>query len=247
MIILIAPAIAALLPALIATIGGSILSRGQSQGDIRRQNAYNHPVNQVRRLREAGLPFAAMGTNQTGNQSALPETNKGIQETGQAIGNFISTRLQQKQIELIDSQIRKTDEEAQGQGIDNQLKTIDPMFGQPVSYGARMARLDIETRQIQKEILEHQREITYIDRQVKESLHKTGQLTDEIKNRVLLQFRQLKAYDQTYTTNEMKIKAERTLIEQLEKGGMSVEEAFIHLLMSGGIRNFVPMQPGGDK
>lgn len=123
MIILIAPAIAALLPALVAAIAGGLAQRGGSLADIRRSNLYNHPVNQVRRLREAGLPMAAMGNNISNTQSQLPDSNDlGVGMAAGKLSEYITTRLQQKQLELIEEQIRKTKAEAEGAWKDAGLK-----------------------------------------------------------------------------------------------------------------------------
>jgi len=86
--------------------GLSQLERAQSRGDIARQNAYNSPLQQIARLREAGLPNAALlnGT-QAGNQSALPQTNK-------SLGNFITTQTQLKQLEILKAEIRLKNAEA---------------------------------------------------------------------------------------------------------------------------------------
>lgn len=86
--------------AILSTLG----SRAISQGDIGRQNAYNHPINQVRRVRDAGLPMAFLSGGQAGNQSALPESIG--KELPGNISAFITTQMQQKQMKLVEEEIR---------------------------------------------------------------------------------------------------------------------------------------------
>lgn len=94
--------IAAALAALSA--GGSIWNREQSKGDIARQNEYNSPVNQLARVREAGLPMAYLtGGGQGGNQSALPQTS-GKDITGN-IGSYVTTQMQLKQLEILKAEV----------------------------------------------------------------------------------------------------------------------------------------------
>lgn len=100
----IGPLLTTLAP-LAAQFAAGQIQRAQSQGDIARQNAYNSPAQQVARLREAGLPFAAYEKGQSGNQSAIPETNK-------SLGGFITTQTQLKQLEILKAEIRLKNAEA---------------------------------------------------------------------------------------------------------------------------------------
>lgn len=157
------------------SIGSSIFNREQSKRDIDRQNAYNSPIQQVARLKEAGLPMAALTDGHAGSQSALPQTSgQGIKD---ALGSFITTQLQKKQIELMEAQIRKTNEEAQGQANKNQIDMLDPLAGTPVSSMARMARLDFEMKQIQKEMMSRSKDIQELDYKVQKELTDDGTIT----------------------------------------------------------------------
>lgn len=109
MVYLIAPWLALALPGIIGA-AGSIIGRAQSRGDIARQNAYNSPANQVKRLREAGLPMAALEGGQAGTQSALPETSG--EKIGESIGNYMTTSTQQLQLKLLQEEIRLKSTEA---------------------------------------------------------------------------------------------------------------------------------------
>lgn len=106
------PLLATAIPAVSEAIG-AMINRGQSRRDIERQNEYNSPINQVRRLNEAGLPMSAMTGNITGNQSALPQTSgTGVAGAGGKIASYITTAIQQQQLELLVAQTKKENAEA---------------------------------------------------------------------------------------------------------------------------------------
>lgn len=243
-----------LIPAAIAAASGvgNFISgaqrRQQQQHDIAEQNKYNSPAEQLKRLREAGLPYGAFESGQAGTQSALPEANAALNNFGsESLTNFMTTHLQLKQIELLDAQIKNTQEEAQGKAIDNQVKQLDPFAGEPVSYAARKAKLEVQMQQLQYDMSANRYEMEKIDYEVKKSLNSTGHLTGEVRQRVANMWWSMKSIQQAYRNTENATKAFNVMIEQLEKGGMSVGEAFIHSLMTGGIRNFTPMNfYGGD-
>lgn len=91
-----------------APILGGLADRLLSQGAINRQNKYNHPLQQVRRLREAGLPMAAMSGSNTGNQASLPESA----QLGGKIQQGIATSQQLEQIKLIKAETRSKNAQA---------------------------------------------------------------------------------------------------------------------------------------
>lgn len=102
--------LAAWLPAAIGAVG-AMIGRKQSQGDIARQNAYNSPAQQVKRLREAGLPIAAMEGGYAGEQSQLPETSG--REIGGNIASYITTQTQLQQLKILEEEWRLKRTEAE--------------------------------------------------------------------------------------------------------------------------------------
>lgn len=117
--------LAALIPLVTAAfqggsqILGSVLNRRQSLKDIEAQNKYNSPVEQLARLREAGLPFAAYSQGQAGNQSATPQTSgEGVKSAGNTLANHIIYSTQLKQLDILKqderlkkAEVRKTEAE----------------------------------------------------------------------------------------------------------------------------------------
>lgn len=227
-IILLVIPFAALIPLIAAgisaggAIGGAALARGQSKRDIQEQNEYNSPINQVNRLREAGLPMAAFGGGtSTGNQSALPIQSG--QQVGAGISNFITTQLTLKQLKLLDAQIANTQQEAQSKAIDNQLKQLDPTAGDPVSYGARMQKLDYEMKLIQKSMSENSKQIQDIDLAIKKDLHADGTLSEITRKQLEGLINAVALSKQTLNKGLVM----DTIIEKMKNNGMSAFEALL--------------------
>lgn len=236
----------------IGPVLGGALDRGASRRAIERQNEYNKPINQLARLREAGLPFAAMTNAISGNQSQPAETaSSGLER----LSDYSSTRVSQIQLDLIKAQIdatkameQKTLQEAQGQAQDNQLQVLDPKAGEPISFGARQQSEQLKGQELDNWIKENHGRISQIEAEVKEDLHRTGTLSAKVRAELQNLFMGNRLMMQQYRTIHAATAAADRLIKQLEegKGGMTVAEAFYHQLLGGGMKNFVPMQFNKD-
>lgn len=93
----------------VASLGSAAIQRGWALKDWRRVNEYNSPKAQVARLREAGLPLASMFSGSGGSQSADVKSSQvdPTLGTAQGLSAYMQNRMQRKQIELIDQQIRE--------------------------------------------------------------------------------------------------------------------------------------------
>lgn len=213
---------------IIGNIAGSAIERGQSRRAIERQNEYNLPKNQVQRITEAGLPYAAMTNAISGNQSHVQETrSSGIHE---GIQDYASTRMQTKQLELIEAQIQatktqaaKTAVEGNREAYDLQLRQMDPTQGEPVSQGARMAKLDYEMRTIQRNMMTNSDIINRIDREIKEDLHRTGTLSQITRSQLEGIINGVKLGKQAINKGLMI----DTIIERMKTGGLTAFEALV--------------------
>lgn len=102
MIFLIAPPVVA---ALIAA-GSSVFNNVMQGRNTRAQLKYNHPVNQVSRVRKAGLPYAALNEKSAGNQSTPTGVDtSGFQEAGRQIGQYQTYKKQIEETKQIQEQI----------------------------------------------------------------------------------------------------------------------------------------------
>lgn len=107
------PAIATSLIGAGSDILGAEINAGQSRRFIREMNEYNKPLNQLARLREAGLPFAAFAGNAAGNQSLIPQTSgQGYANAGNRLSNFFTTKTQLVQLDILKEEARLKRSEA---------------------------------------------------------------------------------------------------------------------------------------
>lgn len=92
-----------------ASLGSAALQRRWALKDWQRVNAYNHPSAQVARLREAGLPLASMFSGSGGSTSSDVRSSNVDPSLGvaQGISAYMMNRMQRKQMQLVDEQIRE--------------------------------------------------------------------------------------------------------------------------------------------
>lgn len=97
-----------------ANLAGGIANNLIARGNTKAQNKYNSPKEQLKRLNEAGLPYAAFADNQAGNQAtATPTQDLGISGAGKAIGDRYIRKQQAMQVDQLASliEIGKVDAE----------------------------------------------------------------------------------------------------------------------------------------
>lgn len=97
------------------SLGAAAMQRKWALKDWDRINAYNHPGQQIKRLKEAGLPLASMFSGSGGSTSSDIRQSEVDPSLGTASGvdRYFSTRLQQQQLELMKAQTYKATAEAQ--------------------------------------------------------------------------------------------------------------------------------------
>lgn len=260
-----------------AGAGGAALDRGGSRRAIDRQNEYNTPANQVKRLREAGLPYAAMTSGNVGNQSqAQTETRSGVGESVRGgIDKFIETTMQKKQLELMAEQIEMVKQQRATEEANTRKTWADALMSDTrakVETDLAQWRLNREgsdltmpgdlapSNQIQAQVREAnlqqahldsqkiQNELKAIERNVQSELYNDGTLTNKTRQELVnlvMQSDTMKAQQrlmgQNFDIIEMQRKVEKTLINALEKDGMSTGEAFMHTLLQGTLgAQFIP-------
>lgn len=116
----------------IGSLLSGLIQRKQNLKDIAAQNLYNHPKSQKERLREAGIPMAAMFSGGASVQSDLPRATNLDPSLGTAKGieSFQQNRLTQAQLSLLDQEIRVKAAEADMKEQDRDwYLSIDPMTG----------------------------------------------------------------------------------------------------------------------
>lgn len=92
----------------IGNIAGGAIQRGQFKRDRENERKYQSPTEQLKRMREAGLPMAAMGNNVSTGASPMQggQTDGGARGAGEAIGRHAKTSLEIQQLKLLGGQTR---------------------------------------------------------------------------------------------------------------------------------------------
>lgn len=103
----------------IGAVSAAKLQREWALKDLDAQNKYNSPTEQLRRLKEAGLPAAAFFSGGVSSQSDQPRSVNVDPTLGAAEGmsNLFKNRFQNAQLRLLDAQTRQqnaTADEAEG-------------------------------------------------------------------------------------------------------------------------------------
>lgn len=236
-------AIATAATPVIGGIGSAFLQRNWALKDWHRTNAYNHPKEQIKRLQEAGLPSAALFSGGVGSQSDQPQATNVDPTLGTAKGieNYMQTKMQQKQMELLDEQILKTRYEANLAGTnankaDLEYKWLSQNTDSNILNPALVRNNMFDNLDMQKKMnelkntfQEYENRIKAVVTDVEESLNKGGVQKQTAIQQLMKLYSDLKIQGQIINRG----KAMDALVMQLEKGGMSVVEAFFHSLLTG--------------
>lgn len=182
----------------IGSLGAAAIQRNWALKDWNRVNAYNTPKEQVKRLREAGLPLATMFGGQGGSTASPVDTTQVDPTLGTARGleAHFTNRMQRKQLELMDQDLRvKTAEADIKEGERNWKLSMTPDLLYGSQPGIDTSNLE-QTLNIQKETANFQRlyegaknQIEQVAMRVQEMLEKEGVLAEkqrqEIKNMIV--------------------------------------------------------------
>lgn len=235
----------------LGSLGAAAIQRNWALKDWQRVNEYNHPKNQIARNKEAGLPLAAMFSQGGSTSSDVRSTNVDpTLGTAKGLENFFTNRMQKKQLELLEDQIYT--EKGRGQiawkeaGLKANELTLSndrlqyeinaegsdrvaPAYQPPSNQVQSMIR-DRQTKDIEKFIKSNQNRMLQLERDIKAS--QWPLITEEIRNRVYNLILQSNLYAQEINRNSVI----DSLINQIKKDGMSMGEAFMHSILTGGIR-----------
>lgn len=223
-----------MLPQLIAGLGKLISSRSA----LNKQNIYNSPVEQISRLRAAGLPYAAFEAGQAGSQSQLPDLS-GFDNLGSAVGTGIN---QGNQMRMFEELLRKASADADVAGnlrdvsneiTDFELESRDGPFGS-MSNARYQKKLEVEMKEQGFWVQKFQLELIEIDRLIKASRFETGDLMKQAD----AEFDKLiignKLANQLWESNDAKNKAFQRIIDTMEgsDGKLGFVEALLIQLIS---------------
>jgi len=88
-------------------IAGGIASNIVAGMNERKAREYNRPINQVKRLREAGLPLAAGSNIQAGGGVSTKVADMGTSGFNQNLGSSISRQIDRKKLAIMQQELRQ--------------------------------------------------------------------------------------------------------------------------------------------
>lgn len=206
-----------MMPQLIAGLGKLVASRVA----LNKQNRYNSPIEQMRRIREAGLPFAAFEAGQAGSQSQLPDLS-GFDQIGGAIGTGITQSNQIKMFEELlrragaDADVSENLRDLSDSERDAMLNNSVDMYGKPIPLAGAKKVLEFNILKFGAWSAEHKERVDDINRKVLESRFDSGQLqkiADEEFERLVNSNKQM---IQAWETNDKQNAAFQKIIDTMQ-------------------------------
>lgn len=237
-------AAAAALPSA-ANIFSLVLQRRWARKDLERQNRYNSPAEQLKRLKEAGLPAAAFFSGGVSSQSDQPRSTEVSPDLGTSafFDKFAMNQLQKKQLEIMDAEVREKRanaslKESEAQWLlTNRMSNQDPSFApgtvhprQHLLLQADMNMKDYQVRNIR------------ITNEIEETVNKIKKLeldnrSDYDRNRMAQEVVKLVMQNdmmkQVIDTTRDKMVFMRAVSQGFQKDGIKGIEAILFNLMYG--------------
>lgn len=216
------------IPGLIKGIG-HLGSYFLSRMEVNRQNRYNTPKEQVKRLREAGLPIAA-AEHFNNEQTSLPDTES-IGRAGEGLSAYYDTEKTAKEIKVLQEQISYWGSKAGLKNNELRLSRAEIAYlldsgyirdGDEVTWFKH--REEIKTAQ-----MELHRDLASIDREIRDRTKEDA--INTISARLDLLYSQSDILRQMYDNTEKWNLAKNTMIDSFSEGGLSVIEAGLLMIM----------------
>lgn len=212
--------------ALGSVVGGTLVNQLNRKNAIEmqnRQNEYNHPLNQVRRLAQAGFnPARVFADGQsienTSDMASVPDASSGFQSASSTMQAALQARLLDAQVQNIQADTKKKESETA-------LTDFDTMF-KKMSQNGQLELLDASVR-------EKFKNIEFTDAQIKNLSAQYEKLmveTDEIEANIdLIHSNASKMKEETAL-----IKLEQAIKQQLADSQVKVNEEQIRLMAKQG-------------
>lgn len=215
-------------------IVGGVVSNILSGINERKARLYNSPINQVKRLREAGLPLAA-GSNITAGGGVSTKVNDfGTTGATQNIGASITRQIDRKRVDILGEEIRSAKANADirsgeakwlGDQTENYLGSIQTNQAAQLDFQKSIA----ESNEV---IQRNQSFITSIDAEVKESLREKGYLTKEVIARIDHVLAATGLTNEQKSSLEDQRQAREVILNLMRKNGMNMIESLTYMLLT---------------
>jgi len=210
-----------------------------SRMEVNRQNKYNSPIEQAKRLREAGLPMAAAESFKN-EQANLPDTSS-IGTATDRLGDYYKIGKLGKEIEILDNQILywvnragiSTAELALTQNekawlLDQGILQSD---GTLKSNFAMLKENEMKVSDAMAKLKYHEAEIKGLEELVKRST--TDEEEKIIEKKLEALTLSITAGWQDYNNTQNFTEAKNTIIDMMKEGGLNGFEALALMVLQG--------------
>lgn len=231
--------IAPVLP-VVGSLGAAAIQRNWALKDLAAQNKYNSPAEQIKRLKEAKLPLATMFGGQGGSTSEQPrgtdiDPSLGV---GKGLDAYYMNRMQKKQMELLDQNIRKATYDADISQVERNWKVEEaPDFQLPgvrTPNQAQVLEIGKQKANIDRLFTENQKDWNVAKYEVYNSLRERGIITDEAKAKLDLLLNQVKEVDQRLRNNEIFLTFKQKFFDAIKNSpsGITDLKAFVYMALA---------------
>jgi len=222
-----------LVPSLLG-VGGALLGQVASRLFVKAQNRYNHPVQAMKRLKQAGLPLAAFNADNAGNQTSLP--SEGFTQAGEHLSKFYEHRNERVAIARGLEDLRTASAGADVAEEDARIKLGKGENDQSLLADKQNTELAIQKATLK--MSQNQGEIAAIDLAAKQELEKDGKLNAETYQRIAKMVKEMELIEQQRAfikTQDDIMNAEKAavnkIVDTMSKDGLSFMEAVLVYLM----------------
>jgi len=217
------------LPGLIKA-AGQVGSYFIQRGDIARQNRYNSPAQQVKRLREAGLPYAAAGDFKN-EQTNVPDVS-GIAGAGESIGGYIQTEIDRKKLGILGEEIKQMRSLTRIKGNEANFSDAEAQYllnegyirdGDAINWFKHRKEIETNMMEIQRALTQDAAGIKKVERNVAEATSATQ--IETVKQQLQSIISSINLKTQAFGNIEAEKASANALYDMMKEGGLSMWEA----------------------
>lgn len=206
---------------MIGGLGATFLGRYWAKKDRDYANKYNSPEEQLKRLRAAGLPMAAMYGNMGGTtqQSEIPRSSEIDPSLGSAklIEGYAFSQQRRAELKLLNATADEKTAQATMQTALANILMSDPRISEPVSVQARGVFAELKSKEAMTSIKENEAIIEDVDARLKVDWYKKGYFTKEMIGKIEQLYRQIDVLNQNIDYNTFQLKVQNALEKQYDK------------------------------
>lgn len=218
---------------------GHVGSYFASRMEVNRQNRYNSPKEQARRLREAGLPMAAAESFDN-TQTSLPDVS-GIGKGTDRFGGYYEVAKTLKEVSILDNQILYWAHQAGLAGLDLNMSQSEKDWlldkgilgedGKLINNFSMLKENELKISDALAKLKYHEAEIKGLEENVKRYTTDEEEkiIEKKLESLILNITSGWQDFDNTHNFTEAKNK----IIDMIKEGGMNGFEALMLMVLQG--------------